>query len=86
MAPMTTRLACGLFLLLASGCAATPKGYTERDLQLVVEVMRKRCERRRRLDREQTTAALVAAATTKDRERLPPHLRHLLEPRERLIL
>jgi hypothetical protein len=32
--PMTTvRLACGLLLLLASGCAATPKGYTERDLQ-----------------------------------------------------
>lgn len=32
--PMTTaRLACGLLLLLASGCAAMPKGYTERDLQ-----------------------------------------------------
>jgi len=32
--PMTTaRLACGLLLLLASGCAAPPKGYSERDLQ-----------------------------------------------------
>jgi hypothetical protein len=33
MATMTARLACGLLLLLASGCAATPTGYTERDLQ-----------------------------------------------------
>lgn len=33
MATMTARLACGLLLLLASGCAATPEGYTERDLQ-----------------------------------------------------
>ncbi|HEV2054107.1 MAG TPA: hypothetical protein VGV06_02920 [Methylomirabilota bacterium] len=33
MATMTARLACGLLLLLDSGCAATPKGYTERDLQ-----------------------------------------------------
>ena len=32
--PMTTsQLACGLLLLLAAGCAAAPKGYTERDLQ-----------------------------------------------------
>jgi len=32
--PMTTeRLVCGLLLLLASGCAATPKAYSERDLQ-----------------------------------------------------
>lgn len=32
--PMTAaRLACGLLLLLASVCAATPRGYTERDLQ-----------------------------------------------------
>jgi hypothetical protein len=32
---MTARLACGLLLLdfFATGCAATPKGYTERDLQ-----------------------------------------------------
>ena len=33
MATMTVRFVCGLVLLLASGCAATPKGYTERDLQ-----------------------------------------------------
>jgi hypothetical protein len=33
MATMTVRLACGLLLLLASGCAATPEVYTERDLQ-----------------------------------------------------
>ena len=33
MATMTVRLVCALLLLLASGCAATPKGYTERDLQ-----------------------------------------------------
>jgi hypothetical protein len=35
MATMTARLACGLLLLVffATGCAATPKGYTERDLQ-----------------------------------------------------
>jgi len=33
MATMTARLACGLLLLLASGCAAMPVGYTERDLQ-----------------------------------------------------
>jgi hypothetical protein len=33
MAATTARLACGLLLLLASGCAATPAGYTERELQ-----------------------------------------------------
>lgn len=33
MATMTVRLACGLLLLLGSGCAATPNGYSERDLQ-----------------------------------------------------
>jgi hypothetical protein len=33
MATMTTRLARGLLLILASGCAAMPEGYTERDLQ-----------------------------------------------------
>ena len=35
MATMTARLACGLFLpvFFAAGCAATPKAYTERDLQ-----------------------------------------------------
>ena len=35
MATMTARLACCLLLLVffATGCAATPKGYTERDLQ-----------------------------------------------------
>jgi len=33
MAMTTARLACGLLLLLASGCAAPPSGYTERDLQ-----------------------------------------------------
>ncbi|MDP2701578.1 MAG: hypothetical protein Q8P98_05855, partial [Candidatus Rokubacteria bacterium] len=32
-ATISVRLACGLLLLLASGCAATPEGYTERDLQ-----------------------------------------------------
>jgi len=30
---MTVRIVCGLVLLLASGFAATPKGYTERDVQ-----------------------------------------------------
>ena len=35
MTMMTARLACCLLLLVffATGCAATPKGYTERDLQ-----------------------------------------------------
>ena len=33
MTVTTARLACGLLLLLATGCAATPEGYTERDLQ-----------------------------------------------------
>jgi hypothetical protein len=35
MATTTARLACCLLLLVsfATGCAATPKGYTERDLQ-----------------------------------------------------
>lgn len=35
MATTTAWLSCGLLLLgfLAAGCAATPKGYTERDLQ-----------------------------------------------------
>ncbi len=37
--PVTTvRLACGILLLLASGCAAMPMGDTERELQV-------RCER-----------------------------------------
>ena len=35
MATMTLRLACCQLQLVsfATGCAATPKGYTERDLQ-----------------------------------------------------
>ena len=33
MATMRARLAHGLLLLLASGCASTPEGDTERDLQ-----------------------------------------------------
>jgi hypothetical protein len=33
MAMTTARLACGLLLLLATGRAATPKGYTAGDLQ-----------------------------------------------------
>lgn len=37
MATTTAGLACGFLLLLASGCASTPDGYTERDL-------RARCE------------------------------------------
>jgi hypothetical protein len=37
--PMTRmQLACGLVLLLAAGCAAAPKGYTERDLQARCEM------------------------------------------------
>lgn len=50
MATISVRLACALLLLLASGCAATPKGYTERDLQA-------RCE---------TTGGRWHAATARD--------------------
>ena len=39
MATTTARLACCLLLLVsfATGCAATPKGYTGRDLQVRCE-------------------------------------------------
>ena len=33
MTTIPARLALGALLLLSSGCAATPAGYTERDLQ-----------------------------------------------------
>ena len=38
MTTMTARLACCLLLLVASGCAPGPKGYTERDLQARCEI------------------------------------------------